>query len=108
MIQPMKSCITCGMPLEGDHAGDVGMETADGLVCKFDSKDGVIKSGTEIFHGGVEYFTGAAAGRDRALAERLTRRNMKDLPYWQARHFPELDGETSDDAEFGAAMAKLQ
>lgn len=103
----MNTCITCGMPLEGDHANDVGLETPEGLVCKFDIEGGAIKSAPAIFQGGVEYFTGAVADGDRGLAERLTRRNMKELPYWQSRPFAELDGETSDDAEFGAAMSKL-
>jgi len=103
------------MPLEGAHEGDVGFESADGLVCSFDSKDGVIKGGEEIFEGGVQFFLGEVAGpstgsgssSDRALAERLTRKNMRSLPYWQAHSFAELDGELATDAEFGEAMAKL-
>jgi hypothetical protein len=95
------------MPLEGDHAGDLGFMSADGPVCKFDSVDGQIKSGEEIFEGGVVFFKDAAAGGDRALAERLTRKNMKALPYWQAHPFSLLDGEEASDEEFGAAMAKL-
>ncbi len=94
------------MPLEGDHAGDIGMETPEGLVCKFDSENGVIRSGPDIFKGGVEFFAGAVDG-DRELAERLTRKNMKQLSYWQVRPFAELDGEEATDAEFGDAMAKL-
>lgn len=103
----MKSCITCGMPLEGNHAGDIGMETPDGPVCKFDSADGKIKSGKEIFEGGVAFFAEAATGGDRDLAARLTRRNMKALPYWQAHPFAELDGPMASFAEFGEAMSKL-
>ncbi len=95
------------MPLEGNHAGDVGMETAEGLVCKYDSENGQIKSGQEIFQGGVMYFKDAVADGDQALAERLTRTNMKSLPYWQKRPFAELDGPTATDEEFAAAMAKL-
>ena len=102
----MKSCITCGMPLEGDHANDIGMETPEGLVCKFDSENGVIRSASEIFKGGVEFFATVADG-DRELAERLTRKNMKGLPYWQARPFAELDGPEATDEEFTAAMAKM-
>ncbi len=102
----MKSCITCGMPLEGDHAGDIGMETLDGLVCKFDSENGVIKSASEIFRGGVEFFVTVTDG-DRELASKLTRKNMKALPYWQARPFAELEGPEATDEEFGVAMAKL-
>lgn len=103
----MNSCITCGMPFEGDHADDVGLETPEGAACKFDVENGAIKSPTDIYMGGVEFFAHAAADDDRDLAARLTRKNMRSLPYWQARPFPELDGPEATDEEFGAAMAKL-
>jgi len=95
------------MPLEADHAGDVGMETAEGLVCKFDVADGAIKTGEDIFEGGVQFFLDAVADGDRALAERLTRKNMSALPYWQTNPFALLNGEKATDEEFGAAMSKL-
>jgi hypothetical protein len=101
------SCITCGMPLEGTHANDIGLKTAEGPVCKFDVADGKVKEGGEIFKGGVEYFAGSVAVGDRALAERLTRKNMNMLPYWQERPFKELEGEEATDEEFADAMAKL-
>lgn len=103
----MKTCITCGMPLEGDHATDFGMDTPEGPVCRFDSADGKVKDGAEIFAGGVQFFLSAAAGGDSALAERLTRKNMKSLAYWQHRPFAELDGPGATDEEFGEAVAKL-
>src|SRR5512135_1957017 len=83
----MKTCITCGMPLEGNHEKDFGMDTPEGPVCQFDIKDGQIKPAEEIFEGGVLFFIDAAADGDRALAERLTRKNMKALPYWQKHPF---------------------
>ena len=43
----IKSCITCGMPLEGNHAKDFGMDSSEGPVCRFDSENGKIKSGEE-------------------------------------------------------------
>ncbi len=95
------------MPFEGNHVGDIGLELPEGPVCKFDSADGKVKSGEDVFRGGVEFFAEAATGGDRALAERLTRRNMKGLPYWQAHPFAGLEGEQATDAEFAAAMAKL-
>ena len=95
------------MPFEGNHANDIGLETADGTVCKFDSADGNIKSGEDIFEGGVMFFLTAVADGNRDLAERLTRKNMSALPYWQAHHFAELDGTLATDQEFGEAMAKL-
>ena len=103
----MKSCITCGMPLEGAHAGDIGMETPEGLVCKFDSENGKIKSGEEIFEGGVNFFAGAVCNGDRECAARLTRKNMQALPYWQMRTFANLDGLIATDEEFASAVAKL-
>ena len=103
----MKTCMTCGMPLEGAHAGDVGLETSEGTVCRFDVKDGAIKSPEEIFQGGVQFFLGAVANGDQPLAERLTRKNMKSPTYWKQHPFAELDGQEATDQEFGEAMAKL-
>ncbi len=95
------------MPLEGAHAEDIGLETADGLVCKFDSADGKIKSGEDIFEGGVQFFLNAVANGDRDLAERLTRKNMNHLPYWQVHPFEALNGVEATDQEFSDAMSKL-
>lgn len=107
MTESMKSCMTCGMPFVGDHEGDVGLETAEGTVCKFDIENGTVKSSRDIFQGGVEFFAHAVTDGDRTLAERLTRTNMKALPHWQAHPFAELDGPQATEEEFGAAMAKL-
>lgn len=95
------------MPFEGNHAGDIGLELPEGPVCAFDSADGKVKSGEEIFEGGVDFFTEAAADGDRGLAARLTRSNMSRLPYWQAHHFAELDGEKATETEFREAMSRL-
>ncbi len=103
----MCNCITCGMPFEGAHANDVGLETDDGPVWKYESENGKIKPAEEIFKGGVAFFKDAAAGGDEALAERLTRRNMTDLPYWQKRPFSLLEGVQATDEEFQTALAKL-
>ena len=103
----MKSCITCGMPFEGSHANDIGLETPEGPVCTFDSADGKVKSGEEIFEGGVAFFATYIDGGDRLVAERVTRKNMKSLPYWKAHPFAGLAGAEASDEEFGAVMAKL-
>jgi hypothetical protein len=103
----MKSCITCGMPLEGDHTNDIGLELPEGLVCKFDSEHGQIKSGKDIFEGGVAFFAKEVSNGDRDLALRITRKNMNSLPYWKAHPFEELMGAEATDEEFAAAMAKL-
>lgn len=96
------------MPFEGAHANDIGLETADGSVCKFDVRDGQMKSPEEIFEGGVQYFTGSVADGDRGFAERITRKNMKSLPYWQKHPFAGLEGPEATDQECGEAMMKLQ
>jgi hypothetical protein len=104
----MKTCITCGMPLEGEHEKDFCLEIPEGSVCKHDCENGELKSPEEIFKGGVEFFlSSAAADGDRDLAERLTRKNMKSLPYWKYHPFADLDGAEATDEEFAAAMGKL-
>lgn len=104
----MKSCATCAMPLEGNHADDIGLELPEGPVCKFDAENGKIKSGDEIFEGGVMFFADEVADGDRELAARLTRKNMRALPYWQAHPFEKLSGPEATDEEFQTAMSKLQ
>lgn len=92
------------MPFEGSHANDIALETEWGPVCTFDVKDGKMKSPEEIFEGGIQYYMHAHTKGDRVLAEKLTRRNMKTLPYWQSHHFALLDGEEATDAEYAASM----
>lgn len=100
----MKTCITCGMPLEGEHADAFGMDTPDGPVCIHDIENGQIKKPEDIFEGGVQFFLSLSPDQDRELAERLTRKNMKSLPYWQQRPFDLLEGPEATDEEFQAAM----
>jgi hypothetical protein len=95
------------MPFEGNHANDIGLEINEGPVCKFDSANGQIKPAEDIFKGGIEFFADAATNGDRELAERLTRRNMKSLRYWQDHPFSLLGGPEATDEEFESAMAKL-
>jgi len=95
------------MPLEGEHANDFGADLAEGPVCRFDLKDGALKDPADIFQGGVMFFATTVAEGDRDLAARLTRRNMKSLPHWQAHPFGLLDGPEASDAEWESAMAKL-
>ncbi len=95
------------MPFEGNHTNDIALELAEGPVCKFDVESGKVKSAEDIFEGGVEFFAGAATAGDRSLAERLTRKNMKSLPYWQKRPFAKLDGPEATEAEYVAMVSKL-
>lgn len=99
--------MTCGMPLVGAHENDIGLETPEGTVCTYDVVDGKIKSADEIFDGGVAFFAAEACDGDMALAERLTRKNMAALPYWQAHPFAKLEGVQATNEEFSAAMMKL-
>ena len=95
------------MPLEGNHAADIGLTLPEGLVCKFDSENGKIKNGDDIFESGVSFFSTEVADGDRELAARLTRKNMKSLPYWQAHPFTKLEGKEATNEEFSIAMSKL-
>ena len=95
------------MPLEGDHENDLAFESADGPVCIHDSENGKIKPGKEIFEGGVKFFIDTVTDGDRELAERLTRKNMNALDYWQSHPLVELGGEEATDQEFDEAMEKL-
>lgn len=103
----MKTCISCGMPLEGEHADQLGIQTADGSVCINDCMNGDMKEPEEIFEGGVQFFLSVTGGEDRALAERLTRKNMNSLDYWKSHPAEILNGPTATDEEFHAVMSKL-
>ena len=103
----MISCITCGMPFEGEHKEMIGLQTMYGPVCTFDSIGDKIKTGEEIFDGGVQFFLSTVAGGDLELAQRLTRKNMNSLPYWQEHLFDGLNGPEATDEEFQEAMMKF-
>ncbi len=95
------------MPFTGEHANDIGLELAEGPVCIHDCEDGEVKEAEDIFAGGVAYFADAVTDGDFDAAERLTRRNMLSLEYWQDRPFEELEGPVASESEFAEAMAKL-
>ncbi len=95
------------MPFTGEHKDDIGLETSEGLVCINDCEDGDIKEPEDIFADGVAFFADKAADGDFDLAERLTRKNMLKLPYWQHNPCEELDGPLATEDEFEEAMARL-
>jgi hypothetical protein len=68
--------------------------------------DGSVRTCDEIFEGGVKFFL-TSLGDDRALAEKVCRKNMAGLPYWQGKDCACLKGEAATDEEFAAAMQKL-
>lgn len=100
-----KFCQACGMPLEKkeDFAG--GNE--DSQFCLYCvSEDGQVKSSEEIFEGGVQFFI-SQLGADRQMAEKVTRKNMKSLSYWQNKDCPILQGEVATDEEYSEILKKL-
>ncbi len=102
----MKTCIACSMPLSDPK--DIGGEISDGPICVHCvTPDGKVKNCEEVFEGGVQFFMKVGHLTDRALAERLTRKNMYSLPYWQKNKGACLDGDEASDEEFAAMMAKL-
>ncbi|MFA5185647.1 MAG: zinc ribbon domain-containing protein [Patescibacteria group bacterium] len=101
----MKNCATCSMPLE--KIEDFALGNPEAEFCRFCvNEDGSVKSCEEIFEGGASFFV-QATGSDRPLAERLTRKNMKGLPYWQGHECAILVGDVATDEEFAAIMSKL-
>lgn len=99
-------CSTCGMPLEKKE--DVGLVDNTGSFCRYCvNEDGKLKSAEQVFAGGVSFFMHAVEGTPLALAERLTRRNMKSLPYWKARNEKCLEGDVATDEEYVKAMKSL-
>ena len=101
-----KSCITCSMPLE--HEGEIGAKLPEGFVCIHCAENGKVKSCKDIFEGGIDFFLSMLPDADRSLAEKLTRRNMKSLPYWQANPDSILNGPVASDKEFASVMDLLE
>ncbi len=98
-------CQACGMPLtkKEDFAG--GDENSG--FCHFCvNVDGSVKSCEDVFEGGVQYFI-SYLRNDRKVAEKITRKNMCEQPYWQGKDCSILQGETATDEEFADIMKKL-
>lgn len=95
------------MPLEGEYAGEIGLEMPEGSVCIHCVENGELRKPEDIFEGGVQFFLSLTSDDDRALAERITRKNMKSLEYWKAHPFASLEGPEATDEEFAAAMGRL-
>ncbi len=103
----METCIACSMPLTKKE--DFGSETENGSVCiHCTNSDGGIKSCEEVFDGGVQFFLSTVASGDRTLAEKLSRKTMKNLPYWQNKICDCLEGEEVSDEKYAEAIKKLQ
>lgn len=95
------------MPLEGEHAAHMGLETSEGSVCIHDVENGLIKKPEEVFEGGVQFFLSTLGNGDRDLAERITRKNMKSLEYWKCHPAEVLNGPEATDEEFQSVLGAL-
>jgi hypothetical protein len=99
-------CVACGMPLTKK---DIGSKVCEGSLCKFCTDDnGNVKNCEEIFKGGVEFFMKAIPSTDRKFAEKITRKNMNQLPFWKGKNIGCLSGEQATDTEFREVLMKLQ
>jgi hypothetical protein len=101
----MKYCHACGMPLEKKE--DFAKGDADSDFCRYcTNEDGTVKSCEKVFIGGVEFFVQTLGG-NRDLAERVTRKNMLQLPYWKGKDCLCLTGDVATDEEFQEVLAKM-
>lgn len=95
------------MPLDNDEV--IGAETPLGSACIHCTNErGEVRSCAEVFAGGVQFFMGIMPSPDRNLAKRITRKNMRQQPYWQANPCELLNGDEATDEEFEAVLAALK
>jgi len=98
--------MACSMPLEDQSL--VAGENDYGKYCIYcANEEGDLKNGKEIFQAGVEFFMSAIPDANQELAERLVRKNMKSLKYWQKNPIDELNGAEATDSEFRENIQKL-
>jgi len=101
-----KFCEACGMPLDKPEdfvGGDVNAQFC--LYCT--NPDGSVKTCEEIFEGGVQFFLSQIVD-DRLAAEKFTRKNMTQLPYWRNKDCAVLKGEMASDEEFTEMLKRLE
>lgn len=101
----MKHCSACGMPLAKKEDFALGDENSEFCLHCVDD-NGQVLTVEEIFKGGADFFQQTLGG-DRLMAEKITRKNMSQLPYWQGKDCEVLKGEIATDEEFALAMQKL-
>ena len=93
------------MPLNKKEDFALGDENSE--FCRYCvNTDGSVKSGEEIFEGGVQFFM-SQIGNDRNMAEKITRKNMSQQPYWQGKECECLKGEMATDQEFNEVLRKM-
>ena len=99
-------CAACSMPLEKKE--DIKLVIGEDSFCKYCvDKNGKLKSAEQIFRGGVSFFMHTVEGTPLDLAERITRRNMKSLAYWQKNKPTCLEGSEATNEEYTEAMKQL-
>ena len=102
----MEFCIACSMPLDNKEL--IGLKNDQGLFCiHCIDENKKVKSCEEIFEGGIQFFMSIVPNMDRNFAEKITRKNMTGLPYWQGENYPCLNGETATDDEFQKILQTL-
>lgn len=100
-----KFCSSCSKPLEKEE--DFANKDMSSLFCHFCvNSDGNVKSCEEIFAGGVRFFM-EVVHLDLAMAEKITRKNMNNLPYWKGTPNKILKGPMATDQEFAAVLKSL-
>lgn len=99
------TCAACSMPMTSPEMfGNMDPSSKTCVYCT--NPDGSVKACSEIFEGGVQFFL-QHVGNDRGLAERLTRKNMQNLPLWQDSQDPCLQGEVASETEFNAFLQAM-
>jgi hypothetical protein len=102
----MKQCLACGMPIEDRELCADGDPEAEFCVFCVD-EEGKTKSCNEVFESGIEFFM-EATNIDRGFAEKIVRKNMNVLSYWDDKRTDILDGEEATDEEFEEILEALE
>jgi hypothetical protein len=94
------------MPLANPK--DIGATIGEQMFCVHCiNEEGQVKSCEDIFNGGVDFFLNTFPDLDKNMAERVTRKNMKSISYWQNHDSVCLKGDVATDAEFQAILLRL-
>jgi len=102
----MKQCLACSMPIEDAELCTGGNPDAEFCIfCVDDNNE--VKSCEEVFKGGIEFFM-EATDIEKEFAERIVRKNMNSLAYWDDKKTDVLDGPEATDEEFEEILNLLQ
>lgn len=101
----MKQCITCGMPLMKKE--DFALQNINSSICIYCADENwKIKPVEQIFEWWVQFFINATWA-SRIEAEKIVRKNMNKLLYWQNKDCKILKWEEATNEEFMDALNKL-